>query len=86
MIRSFRNQGTEDVFNGPPDVVRVARRKLGMIDAAVTLRDLRSPPNNKLEKLKEDREGQHAIRINEKYRVCFVWEDGADDVEVTDYH
>jgi proteic killer suppression protein len=57
-----------------------------MIDAAVTLRDLRSPPNNKLEKLKEDREGQHAIRINEKYRVCFVWEDGADDVEVTDYH
>ncbi len=96
MIRSFKNQGTEDVFDGvdskaarkvcPPDVLKVARRKLGMLDAATSLTDLRSPPNNRLEKLKEDREGQHAIRINEQYRVCFTWRDGAEAVEITDYH
>jgi proteic killer suppression protein len=96
MIRSFRNHGTEDVFNGvdskaarkvcPRDLVKVARRKLGMLDAAVTLTDLRSPPKNKLEKLEDDREGQHAIRINDQYRICFVWEDGAEAVEITDYH
>lgn len=96
MIRSFRNHGTEDVFNGvdskaarkvcPADLVKVARRKLGMLDAAVTLTDLRSPPNNKLEKLEDDREGQHAIRINDQYRICFVWQDGAEAVEITDYH
>jgi proteic killer suppression protein len=96
MIRSFRNHGTEDVFNGvdskaarkvcPPDLVKVARRKLGMLDAAVTLTDLRSPPKNKLEKLEDDREGQHAIRINDQYRICFVWQDGAEAVEITDYH
>jgi toxin HigB-1 len=96
MIRSFRNHGTEDVFNGvdskaarkvcPRDLVKVARRKLGMLDAAVTLTDLRLPPKNKLEKLEDDREGQHAIRINDQYRICFVWEDGAEVVEITDYH
>ena len=96
MIRSFKNQGTEDVFNGvdskaarkvcPSDLAKVARRKLGMLDAAVTLTDLRSPPKNKLEKLEDDREGQHAIRINDQYRICFVWQDGAEAVEITDYH
>lgn len=96
MIRSFENKGTEDVFNGvdskaarkvcPPDLVKVARRKLGMLDAAVTLMDLRSPPKNKLEKLEDDRKGQYAIRINDQYRICFVWQDGAEAVEITDYH
>lgn len=96
MIRSFQNKGTEDVFNGvdskaarkvcPPDLVKVARRKLGMLDAAVTLMDLRSPPRNQLEKLEDDRKGQHAIRINDQYRICFVWHDGAEAVEITDYH
>jgi proteic killer suppression protein len=96
MLRSFRNHGTEDVFNGvdskaarkvcPRDLVKVARRKLGMLDAAVTLTDLRLPPKNKLEKLEDDREGQHTIRINDQYRICFVWEDGAEAVEITDYH
>ena len=96
MIRSFENQGTEDVFNGvdskaarkvcPTDLIRVARRKLAMLDAAVTLTDLRLPPSNRLEKLEEDRAGQHSIRINDQYRVCFVWQDGAEDVEITDYH
>lgn len=96
MIRSFKNQGTEDVFNGvdskaarkvcPRDLVKVARRKLAVIDAAVNLRDLRSPPNNKLEKVEADRDGQHSIRINDQFRVCFIWNDGADSVEITDYH
>jgi toxin HigB-1 len=96
MIRSFESKGTEDVFNGvdsraarkvcPPDLVKVARRKLGMLDAAVTLMDLRSPPKNKLEKLEHDRKGQHAIRINDQYRICFIWDDGAEAVEITDYH
>ena len=93
MIRSFVDSDTEEVFNGkcprgfPADVVKVARRKLRMLDAAVDLKDLRIPPNNKLHPLKGDREGQHAIWINDKYRVCFVWsDDGPRDVEITDYH
>lgn len=96
MIRSFKNQGTEDLFNGvnskaarkvcPTNLVKVARRRLGVLDAAVKLEDLKSP-GNQLEKLKDDRAGQHAIRINEQYRVCFRWSNGgADEVEVTDYH
>jgi proteic killer suppression protein len=94
---SFRNQGTEDVFDRldtkaarkvcPPDLVEVARRKLDQINQAVLLGDLRSPPNNHLEMLKGNREGQHSIRINHKYRVCFVWEgDRASEVDITDYH
>ena len=97
MIRSFRDRGTADLFHGvnskaarrvcPTGLVRVAVRKLGMVDAAEDLNDLRVPPNNKLEKLTKDRIGQHAIRINEQFRVCFVWtETGAEQVEVTDYH
>jgi proteic killer suppression protein len=66
---------------------KVARRKLRMVHAAKELRDLRSPPGNRLKKLDRDREGQHSIRINDQYRVCFIWRDGdAHNVEVTDYH
>jgi toxin HigB-1 len=94
MIRSFRNQGTEDVFNGvdskaarkvcPPNLVRVAARRLDFLDAVTLLGDLRM---HSLEKLKDDREGQHSIRINDQYRICFVWSlVGAEDVEITDYH
>jgi len=93
VIRSFKDSNTHEVFNGncpkgfPADIVRVARRKLRMVDAATKLSDLKIPPNNKLHPLQGDREGQHAIWINDKYRVCFVWsDDGATDVEITDYH
>jgi toxin HigB-1 len=71
----------------PPDLVRIARRKLRAIDAAVAVRDLTAPPGNRLEKLKGDRVGQWSIRINDQWRVCFVWtDDGAHDVEIVDYH
>lgn len=97
MILSFRDEGTEDVFDGrdtkkarkscPSDVVRTARRKLDQVNQAVTLNDLRSPPSNHLERLKGDREGQHSIKINDQWRVCFRWTDsGAEDVEIVDYH
>ena len=97
MIVSFKNRGTEDVFNDtdskqarkvcPSTIWNVAQRKLEYLQAAATLTDLRVPPQNKLEKLKKEREGQHAIRINDKYRICFVWTDkGAAEVEITDYH
>ncbi|MGH7526866.1 MAG: type II toxin-antitoxin system RelE/ParE family toxin [Gemmatimonadales bacterium] len=95
MIRSFRDRGTEDLFHGvdskaarkvcPTDLVKVALRKLDMVNT--DLADLREPPNNKLKKLGKERAGQHAIRINDQFRVCFVWtEAGAEQVEVTDYH
>jgi len=65
----------------------VARRKLAMLDAAVVLRDLATPPGNHLEALKDDRAGQHSIRINDQYRICFVWtDDGPRNVEIVDYH
>lgn len=97
MIRSFRNVGTEDLFNGvdskaarrvcPTDLVTVARRKLGYLDAAATLADLRRPPHNRLEKLAGDRQGQHAIRVNDQYRICFLWrDDAAEAAEIVDYH
>lgn len=71
----------------PPDVVRVAQRKLLMLQSATELRDLRSPPGNRLEALRGDREGQHSIGINNQWRVCFRWVNGkALDIEVTDYH
>ncbi len=71
----------------PADLQRVALRKLVMLDAAETLSDLRVPPANRLEKLSGDREGQHSIRINERWRICFVWKEGdAYGVEVVDYH
>ncbi len=97
MIVSFRDKGTEDVYNGedtktarrtcPREIWRVACRKLDMIESAPVLSDLRSPRNNRLEKLSGNRVGQHSIRINDQYRICFVWgEPGAEDVEITDYH
>lgn len=97
MIASFRDEGTEDVFDGrdtkkarkqcPPDLLKVARRKLDQLNQAIELEDLRAPPNNRLEKLGGDRAGQHSIRINDQYRLCFSWtEAGTQDVEIADYH
>ena len=97
MIVSFKDEGTEDVFDGrdtkrarkacPQNLWRVARRKLDQINQAAELIDLRVPPGNRLEPLKGNREGQHSIRINDQYRVCFTWtEDGAEEVEIVDYH
>jgi proteic killer suppression protein len=93
MIRSFRDRETEKAFRRErtrklaPDVQRVAQRKLAVLDAAESLRDLRVPPGNRLEKLSGDREGQHSIRINDPWRICFRWRDGdALDVEIADYH
>ena len=93
MIRSFRDKQTEALFHGRGCdrrwrvFERVARRKLLMIHAAGELRDLRAPPGNRLEALKGDRKGQHSIRINDQYRLCFRWIEGhAYDVEITDYH
>jgi len=93
MIRSFRDKTTEAVFDGespkgfPADLVKVARRKLRHLNAAGDLGDLRSPPGNRLEALAGDRTGQHSIRINDQFRVCFVWsEPGPAEVEIVDYH
>lgn len=97
MIRRFRGAGTEDIFNGrgtkaarrtcPVSLWRVATRKLEYLDSAVRLEDLRAPPGNRLELLSGDRRGQHSIRINEQYRICFVWTDqGPDEAEIVDYH
>jgi toxin HigB-1 len=93
MIRSFRDAATEAVFNGkcpkgfPADILKVARRKLRMLDAAAQLKDMAIPPGNKLHELKEDRAGQYAIWINDQYRLCFTWSDnGPTDVEIVDYH
>ncbi|KQM33517.1 Killer protein [Rhizobium sp. Leaf68] len=93
MIRSFKDSMTEMVASGkapkgfPADIVRSSVRKLTMIDVAHDLEDLRSPPGNRLEALKGNRAGQHSIRINDQWRICFVWKDGgAEDVEIVDYH
>ncbi len=93
MIRSFRDAETERVFQRkgsrrlPPQVVRLALRKLLVLDGAEALLDLRSPPGNRLERLSGDRAGQRSIRINDQWRICFVWR-GADayEVEIADYH
>ncbi|HKT61924.1 MAG TPA: type II toxin-antitoxin system RelE/ParE family toxin [Gemmatimonadales bacterium] len=97
MIRSFRNQQSEDVFNGvqnkkaakvlPLKLWRVAARKLDQINRVTMLEELGIPVGNHLEALHRDREGQHSIRINDQYRICFRWaDDGVHDVEITDYH
>ena len=92
MIRSFRGKETEALFLGHPtrrfgSIARVVQRKLLQLHAASRLDDLRAFPGNRLEALGGDRRGQHSIRINDHYRVCFVWRDGdALEVEVTDYH
>ena len=71
----------------PANLRNVAKRKLAALHSALTLEDLRIPPGNRLEELRGDRDGQHSIRINDQFRVCFVWRDGdAYDVEITDYH
>ena len=93
MIKSFADAETEKVFDRrfckklPSDIQSIALRKLRMLNNAHAINDLRSPPANRLEKLSMDREGQHSIRINDQWRVCFVWQDGdAHDVEIVDYH
>ncbi|MGH7583409.1 MAG: type II toxin-antitoxin system RelE/ParE family toxin, partial [Gemmatimonadales bacterium] len=97
MIGSFADGATEDLFNGvstrrarlacPAALWPVARRKLTQLNRVRDLAELRVPPGNRLERLRGDRMGQHSIRINDQYRVCFRWEEGyADQVEVTDYH
>lgn len=93
MIRTFRSDETEKVWRGerskklPPDIQEVARRKLRMLNNAQGLQDLRVPPNNRLEALQGDRKGQHSIRVNDQWRLCFEWRDGdAYQVEMVDYH
>jgi proteic killer suppression protein len=96
-ILSFTDRGTEDLFNGedtrkarracPANLWPVARRRLDQLNAVTRLSDLGFPPNNHLEALKGDRAGQHSIRINQQYRVCFEWTDnGPTEVEIVDYH
>ena len=97
MIVAFRGQGTRDIFNGvnsrtarktcPEPLWKIAARKLDLLDSATTLDELRVPPGNRLEALSGDRKGNHSIRINEQYRICFQWtEKGPDRVEIVDYH
>lgn len=93
MIKSFRCKETEKIFlrkfssHLPSQIQRVAQRKLNILDAADKIEDLRIPPGNHLEKLKGDREGEYSIRINEQWRLCFIWHEGnAFDVEIVDYH
>lgn len=97
MIQSFKAKGTEDIFNGvntkaartvcPDTLWKIAARKMDLLDSAENLNDLRIPPGNRLERLKGDRQGQHSIRINDRYRLCFLWTiNGPDQVEIVDYH
>ena len=93
MISSFRDTETAKIWQGqrsrrlPPDIQQVARRKLRMLNNARTLDDLRIPPANRLESLRGNRAGQHSIRINDQWRICFTWHEGhATDVEIVDYH
>jgi len=97
MIQSFRNQATEDIFNGvnsktarntcPQTLWRIAFRKLDQLDSVEVLGDLKVPPGNRLELLIGDRDGQYSIRINDRYRICFYWtETGPQEVEIVDYH
>ena len=93
MIKSFKDQQTEDLYGGsrsrktPPDVAKRAIVKLFLIDTVTRIEDLRVSPGNRLEALKGDRTGQHAIRVNDQWRICFVWREGdAYDVEFCDYH
>ena len=93
MIESFASDETQKIFLGqisrklPKDIQRTARRKLIYLDDAEDLQDLLAPPGNRLEKLKSDRAGQHSIRINDQWRICFTWSDNkAKNVEIVDYH
>ena len=93
MIKSFKSKEAEKIYQGryskriPRGIQLLAARKLEMLAAASELKSLRIPPSNRLEKLKGDRAGQHGIRINDQWRICFVWQAGdARDVEIVDYH
>ena len=93
MIKSFKDQETEKIFRGQfsrkflQNIQRVAARKLEQLNAATVLDTLRVPPGNRLEALSHNRQGQHSIRVNDQWRVCFVWrDDSAFDVEIVDYH
>lgn len=97
MIVSFKDKATEDIFNGnsskaarkvcPQSIWRVASRKLDQLDSVLSLDELKVPPGNCLEALSGDRKGQHSIRINGQFRICFIWAElGPDEVEITDYH
>ncbi len=96
MIKSFANQGTQDIFHGhsskearlvcPLFLWSAAARKLDLLDSVVMLNDLRKPPGNRLEKLKSDRSGQYSIRINDQYRICFTWKNEPENVEIVNYH
>jgi len=92
MIRTFRDKDTEKIFRRQfskrfQAIAGVAKRKLDHLNAATSLQDLAAIPGNQLEALKRDRAGQHSIRINDQFRICFLWKDGdAFEVEITDYH
>ena len=97
MIQSYGNQGTRHVYDGvrskaaskvcPSNLWGTARRKLDQLNWAAALDDMRAPPGNRLERLRGDRKGQHSIRINDQFRICFSWSDhGPADVEIVDYH
>ena len=97
MIQAFKHPGVEDIFNGinssaarktcPKELWSIATRKLDQLDSVIRLQELRIPPGNKLEALGGDRTEQYSIRINNQYRICFVWTDqGPDQVEIVDYH
>ena len=93
MIKAFKCSETGKIFNGqrskklPVTIQQVARRKLRMLNNALDLNDLRIPPANRLELLKANRKGQHSIRINDQYRICFIWNNGnVKNVEIVDYH
>ena len=97
MIAAFKDKGTEDIFNGentkaarkscPELVWKIAVRKLDQLDSVIALNELQIPPGNRLEALSGNRKGQHSIRINDQYRICFIWTDsGPDEVEIVDYH
>jgi proteic killer suppression protein len=97
MIQSFKIAGTDDIFNGlnsrearrccPSSLWKVAARKLDQLDSVTMLQELKIPPGNQLEALVGNRKGQHSIRINDQYRICFRWTDlGPEDVEIVDYH
>ena len=97
MIQSFKNQGTEDIFNGkntkearklcPRSLWNIAARKLDQLDSIQTLEELRVPPGNMFEHLRGNRKEEYSIRINNQYRICFKWsETGPNSVEITDYH
>jgi len=97
MVQSFKNAGTEDIFNGentrearkicPDSLWKIAARKLDLLDSVSTLRELKIPPGNMLEALSGNRKGRHSIRINDQHRICFIWTSlGPAQVEIVDYH